>query len=103
MKANKEPCAIDTIANVVPKAATSWGYGTFHQNNPLYINMVGSPANTVSTVPMSGPGVSFHPIIVTDFVNRQSNDLKVASPQKLSPMIIYAATNNLRIPHPSNQ
>jgi len=24
----------------VPKVASSWVYGTFHQNNPLYINMV---------------------------------------------------------------
>ena len=66
MKAGKEPSAIDTINNVVPKAATSWSYGTFHQNNPLYINMVTSPANTVSSVPMSAPDVSLLPLTVTD-------------------------------------
>lgn len=58
MKAKQQTAAIDTMAEVVPKAATSWGYGTFHQNNPLYINMINSPANAATAMPQAGHGVS---------------------------------------------
>ena len=34
--------AVETIQQAAPEAMvpSSWGYGTFHQNNPVYINMV---------------------------------------------------------------
>jgi hypothetical protein len=43
---------MDVIQEALPQAMvpSSWGYGTFHQNNPLYINMVkgSTPAATLS-------------------------------------------------------
>jgi len=56
MKQNQQTTAIDTIQQVIPQAMvpSSWGYGTFHQNNPLYINMVKAsgptPTQSSSTV-----------------------------------------------------
>ena len=47
---------IDSIQHVIPQAMvpSSWGYGTFHQNNPLYINIVKgsvpSASHSISTV-----------------------------------------------------
>jgi hypothetical protein len=49
----KTQSALETLSQVQPQALvpTSWSYGTFHQNNPVYINLVkaGASAPPVQT------------------------------------------------------
>ena len=42
--------AMDMLQQVQPSAMvpSSWNYGTFHQNNPVYINMVRAADPNVS-------------------------------------------------------